>query len=188
MRDAAREMAPTQPQASSKLRDALSGMDQTDLTNRVQRTADWLRRGINPNANGTEAGISKDLDQLSQQVHQAQQGLGPGKTVRRPGSANRCARPRRTLSQPDRVSDGARAESIGPPTRTTAGTSRTTARTSWTTASTSRTTASTSRTAARSGWTVRSTSRELEQPRWPRRSDCSERRRESARGKPGRSG
>ncbi len=79
MRNAAREMAPTQPQASSKLRDALSGMDQTDLTNRVQRTADWLRRGINPNSNGTEAGISKDLDQLSQQVHQAQQGLGPGK-------------------------------------------------------------------------------------------------------------
>jgi hypothetical protein len=79
MRNSARELAPTQPQASSKLRDALSGMDQTDLTNRVQRTADWLRRGINPNANGTEEGISKGLDQLSQQVHQAQQGLGPGK-------------------------------------------------------------------------------------------------------------
>ncbi len=79
LRNAARELAPTQPQASSKLRDALGGMDQTDLTNRVQRTADWLRRGINPNANGTEEGISKGLDQLSQQVHQAQQGLGPGK-------------------------------------------------------------------------------------------------------------
>jgi hypothetical protein len=54
-------------------------MDQTDLTNRVQRTADWLRRGVNPNSNGTEDGISKGLDQLSQQVHEAQQGLGPGK-------------------------------------------------------------------------------------------------------------
>jgi hypothetical protein len=79
LRDTARELAPTQPQASSKLRDALGGMDQTDLTNRVQRTADWLRRGINPNSNGTEEGIGKSLDQLSQQVHQAQQGLGPGK-------------------------------------------------------------------------------------------------------------
>jgi hypothetical protein len=79
MRNSARELAPTQPQASSKLRDALSGMDQTDLTNRVQRTADWLRRGLNPNSNGTEEGISKSLDQLSQQVHEAQQGLGPGK-------------------------------------------------------------------------------------------------------------
>jgi hypothetical protein len=54
-------------------------MDQTDLTNRVQRTADWLRRGINPNANGTEEGISKSLEQLSQQVHQAQQGMGADK-------------------------------------------------------------------------------------------------------------
>ena len=79
LRNTARELAPTQPQSASKLRDALGGMDQSDLTNRVQRTADWLRRGINPNSNGTEEGISKGLDQLSQQVHQAQQGLGPGK-------------------------------------------------------------------------------------------------------------
>ena len=79
LRNAARELAPSQPRAASKLRDALGGMDQTDLTNRTQRTADWLRRGINPNSNGTEEGIGKGLDQLSQQVHQAQQGLGPGK-------------------------------------------------------------------------------------------------------------
>ncbi len=79
LRNTARELAPTQPEASSKLRDALGGMDQSDLTNRVQRTADWLRRGVNPNSNGTEEGISKGLEQLSQQVHQAQQGLGAGK-------------------------------------------------------------------------------------------------------------
>jgi hypothetical protein len=79
MRNSARELAPTQPQTASKLRDALGGMDQTDLTNRVQRSADWLRRGINPNANGTEEGIGKGLQQLSQQVHEAQQGLGPAK-------------------------------------------------------------------------------------------------------------
>jgi hypothetical protein len=79
LRNTARDLAPTQPQTSSKLRDALGGMDQTDLTNRVQRTADWLRRGINPNSNGTEEGIGKGLAQLSEQVHQAQQGLGAGK-------------------------------------------------------------------------------------------------------------
>src|SRR6202789_2522903 len=89
LRDTARELAPTQPQTSSKLRDALGGMDQTDLTNRVQRTADWLRRGINPNSNGTEEGISKGLDQLSQEVHQAQQGLGPGKPS--PGQGEQTA-------------------------------------------------------------------------------------------------
>jgi hypothetical protein len=85
MRNAARELAPSQPQAASKLRDALGGMDQTDLTNRVQRTADWLRRGINPNSNGTEDGISKGLDQLNQQVHEAQQGQGPGKPAQGQG-------------------------------------------------------------------------------------------------------
>ncbi len=79
LRNTARELAPTQPETSSKLRDALGGMDQSDLTNRVQRTADWLRRGVNPNSNGTEEGISKGLEQLSQQVHQAQQELGTGK-------------------------------------------------------------------------------------------------------------
>jgi hypothetical protein len=82
MRDAARELAPTQPDTSSKLRDALSGMDQSDLSNRVQRTADWLRRGINPNSNGTEADISRGLQQLSNQVRQAQQGMGQDKSTK----------------------------------------------------------------------------------------------------------
>ena len=93
LRNASRELAPTQPQAASKLRDALGGMDQTDLTNRVQRTADWLRRGVNPNSNGTEEGISKGLDQLSQQVHQAQQGLGPGQP-----SQGRASKPLRSTT------------------------------------------------------------------------------------------
>jgi hypothetical protein len=73
MRDTARELAPTQPGASSNLRDALSGMDQTDLTNLVQRTADWLRSGINPNSNGTEAEIATGLKKLDDKVRQAQQ-------------------------------------------------------------------------------------------------------------------
>jgi hypothetical protein len=79
LRNSARELAPTQPQSASKLRDALGGMDQSDLTNRVQRSSDWLRRGINPNTNRVEEGIGKGLEQLNQQVHEAQQGLGPAK-------------------------------------------------------------------------------------------------------------
>ena len=76
LRDTARELAPNQPGTSSKLRDALSEMDQSDLGNRVQRTADWLRRGINPNANGTEGEIASGLRKLSDEVRQAQQGMG----------------------------------------------------------------------------------------------------------------
>ncbi len=79
LRSAAREMAPNQPAAAQKLRDALSEMDQSDLDNHVQRTADWLRRGINPNSNGTESEIAQGLDKLGQQLRQAQAAMGKGK-------------------------------------------------------------------------------------------------------------
>ena len=80
MRDAARAMAPNQPGSAQKLRDALTEMEDTDLDNRVQRTADWLRRGINPNSNGTESDIAQGLDKLSQQLQQAQKGIVQGKS------------------------------------------------------------------------------------------------------------
>jgi hypothetical protein len=79
LRDTAREMAPTQPGASQKLRDALTEMDQSDLDNHMQRTADWLRGGINPNSNGAENNIAQGLQKLSQQLRQAQQAMGQGK-------------------------------------------------------------------------------------------------------------
>ena len=77
MRDTARSLAPNQPGAASKVRDALSGMDQADLGNKVQRTADWLRRGID--SNGTEAGIGAGLQKLGEQLREAQAGMGPAK-------------------------------------------------------------------------------------------------------------
>jgi hypothetical protein len=78
LRDAAREMALTQPNAAKKLRDALTEMDESDLDNHVQRTADWLRRGINPNSNGTETEIAQGLAKLNQQLQQAQKSVGQG--------------------------------------------------------------------------------------------------------------
>jgi hypothetical protein len=83
LRDAARDMASNQPGTAEKLRDALTEMDDSDLDNRVQRTADWLRRGINPNTNGTEGEIAQGLDKLSQQLEQARKGIGEGKPQRR---------------------------------------------------------------------------------------------------------
>jgi hypothetical protein len=84
LRDAARQMAPTQPQAAKQLREALTEMDESDLDNHVQRTADWLRRGINPNSNGTESQIAQGLDQLRQQLQQIQKGIAEGQ----PGQRN----------------------------------------------------------------------------------------------------
>jgi hypothetical protein len=86
VRDAAREMAASQPGVAQKLRDALTEMDQSDLDNHVQRTADWLRGGVNPNSNGTENQIAQGLQKLSQQLRHAQQGIGQGKPGQR-GSA-----------------------------------------------------------------------------------------------------
>jgi hypothetical protein len=79
MRNAAGGMAPDQPDVAKMLRDALSKMDETDLSNYVQRTADWLRRGINPNSNGTEGQIAQGLSKLSQELAQAQQTMAKEK-------------------------------------------------------------------------------------------------------------
>ena len=78
MRNAARELDAGQRAASSKLREALAGMDETDVETRLQRTADWLRTGIDPSGNGTEAQIASSLQRLSDQLHQAQQALVAG--------------------------------------------------------------------------------------------------------------
>ncbi|WP_263409410.1 DUF4175 family protein [Terriglobus tenax] len=78
LRSTARQLAPTQPGVSGKLRDALNASDQDGLDNRVQRTADWLRRGINPESNGTEESIRAGMDKLNQQVRQAANGVGSG--------------------------------------------------------------------------------------------------------------
>ncbi len=76
IRDAAHQIASNQPGAAQKLRDALTEMDDSDLDNRVQRSADWLRRGINPNSNGTEGEIAQGLEKLSKQLDQAQKATG----------------------------------------------------------------------------------------------------------------
>lgn len=86
LRDTARQTAGSQPDLSKKLRDTLTELDQTDLDNHVQRTADWLRGGINPNSNGTENQIAQGLQKLSQQLRQAQQSAGEGKPRQQSGT------------------------------------------------------------------------------------------------------
>jgi hypothetical protein len=86
LRDSARTMAPNQPGAAQKLRDTLAEMDDADLENRAQRTADWLRLGISPNANGTESAIAQGLDELSRNLKQAHAGVAQEKPGR-PGSS-----------------------------------------------------------------------------------------------------
>ena len=62
MRGAARELAPTQPAASTKLRSALEGMDENDLGTRMQRSSDQLRSG--EFYDSAEAALTSDLQKL----------------------------------------------------------------------------------------------------------------------------
>jgi hypothetical protein len=74
LRDAARELAPIQPGASTKLRGALNGMDENDLGTRMQRSSDWLRSGQFSDA--AETALTSDLQKLGQQVGDAARALG----------------------------------------------------------------------------------------------------------------
>ena len=77
MQDTARELATNkQGAASSKLRDALGEAQQADLQSRIQRGADWIRRGINPNTNGAEQEITPGIQRLEKEVQEAQQAVG----------------------------------------------------------------------------------------------------------------
>jgi hypothetical protein len=78
MRDAVRDLSSGDRTAASKLRDALRELDQSDLDTRIQRTADMLRRGMNPDRMGSESQIASDLQKLSQQARDARQALGSG--------------------------------------------------------------------------------------------------------------
>ncbi|HMD48098.1 MAG TPA: hypothetical protein VKG79_03330 [Bryobacteraceae bacterium] len=76
MRDAARQLAPTQPGASTKLRGALQAMDENDLGTRLQRSSDWLRTGNF--SDPLESSLTSDLQKLGQQVRDAARALGTG--------------------------------------------------------------------------------------------------------------
>ena len=74
IRGAARELAPTQPAASSKLRGALEGLDENDLGTRLQRSSDGLRGG--QFSDPAESALTSDLQKLGQQVTDAARALG----------------------------------------------------------------------------------------------------------------
>jgi hypothetical protein len=75
MQDTTSSLGAGQRSAASKLSDALSEMRQSDLRARVQRSAEMIRRGMNPSGNSGDPAIGAGLDRLNDQLHQAQQAL-----------------------------------------------------------------------------------------------------------------
>jgi hypothetical protein len=88
LRTAARELAPTQPAASSKLRGAIDGMDENDLGTRMQRSSDWLRTGNF--SDPLESGLTSDLRKLGQQVGDAARALGNAEHTSETAALNRA--------------------------------------------------------------------------------------------------
>jgi hypothetical protein len=106
MRDAVRDLSANDRAAASKLRDALRELDESDLDTRMQRSADWLRRGINPDRNGSESRIASDLERLSQQVREAQQAAGSGDRAGSENALDQVESLRRRLGALDRNAGG----------------------------------------------------------------------------------
>ncbi len=88
MRDAARELSPTQPAASGKLRSALEGMDENDLGTRMQRSSDQLRSG--EFSDQAESALTSDLQKLGQQVTDAARALGAAQNGSQEAAINRA--------------------------------------------------------------------------------------------------
>ncbi len=88
MRSAARELAPTQPAASTKLRGALDGMDESDLNTRMQRSSDGLRSGTF--SDPAETALTSDLQKLGQQVGDAARALGSAQHSSEDAALNRA--------------------------------------------------------------------------------------------------
>jgi len=86
MRTAARELAPTQPGASTKLRSALDALDENDLGTRMQRSSDRLRSG--GFSDPVEAGLTSDLQKLGQQVGDAARALGTAQHTSKDAALN----------------------------------------------------------------------------------------------------
>jgi hypothetical protein len=88
LRTATRELAPTQPGASSKLRSALESMDENDLGTRMQRSSDWLRSGSF--SDPAETALTNDLQKLGRQVGDAARALGNAQPASQDAALNRA--------------------------------------------------------------------------------------------------
>ncbi len=78
MREAERDALPRSRTAASKIRDALSDLDESETQTLLQRSADQMRRGYVDQADSTEGDIEASLQQLSRQLGEAGQALAQG--------------------------------------------------------------------------------------------------------------
>jgi hypothetical protein len=71
-------LAGTQPDASSKMRRALSDAEEKELALRMQKNAEWIRQGYGDRNLGMEDSVTAGLDQLARDLRDTQSALNAG--------------------------------------------------------------------------------------------------------------
>jgi len=95
MQQEAQSIAGAQPDASSKLRHALSEAEQKELALRMQKDAEWMRQGYGDRNLGMQDSVTAGLEQLSRDLGDAQQALNSGQ----PGKNGQSDKAAETLAQ-----------------------------------------------------------------------------------------
>jgi hypothetical protein len=82
MQKAARDMAGTQPGASSRVREGLSELQGNEAKGRMQSNARYIRQGMGGYMVTREAPITQTLDKVAEDLKAAQNALGQGQSAR----------------------------------------------------------------------------------------------------------
>ena len=91
MQHQAESLAGTQPDASSKMRRALSEAEQKELALRMQKGAEWMRQGYGDRNVGMEDNVTAGLDQLSRDLQNLEQSLKSGGQPGKGGPEDKAA-------------------------------------------------------------------------------------------------
>jgi len=95
MQQQGQNLAGTQPDASSKMRKALSDAEEKELALRMQKNAEWMRQGYGDRNLGMEDNVTAGLDQLARELRDTQAALNAGP----PGQGKADQRTEEALSQ-----------------------------------------------------------------------------------------
>jgi hypothetical protein len=92
IQEQAQRVAGAQPDASSKLRSALSDAQQKELALRMKKSGEWIRDGYGSRTVGQEDSVTDGAEQLSRQLRDAQQALKAGDQSGQNGQSDAAAR------------------------------------------------------------------------------------------------
>jgi hypothetical protein len=120
IQEQAQAVAGSQPDASSKLRSALSDAQQKELALRMKKSAEWIRDGYGSRTLGQEDSVTEAAEQLSEQLRDAQQALNAANQGGQNGQSDAAARAlsqlralREQLERSGRQQQGQNAENGG---------------------------------------------------------------------------